>query len=204
MHLSGATVAAEFASVVEDFFVLILLSFVLARRQLLADPDVAAAFFVLDLLGMRALGRWSEVDERRTTADAVDLTVEGADATGIASFKECFPLRNGSSVVVAEVDLVATLPVMTALSILAKVLRLRARVLRRDEADDAFRAAANFARVTFAVPVTAVFEGLAVLVASSLVETGSVDQPEVALPSIAASSRRNDRSSISSANQLWI
>ena len=183
VNFAGATVAAEFASVVEDFLVLVLLTFVLTGRQLLADPDVAAAFLVLDLLRMRAFGRRREVDERRTAADAVDLSVEGADAAGITAFEEGLALRNRSSVVVAEVDFVATLPVVAAVSILAEVLRLRARVLRRDETNDALGAAADFPRVTFAVPVAAVFEGFAVLVASALVEARPVDKAEVALPS---------------------
>lgn len=119
----------------------------------------------------------------------MDLTAEGAHAPRVASLEEGLALRDGTAVVVAEVDLVATLPVMAALAVFAEVLRLRARVLRRHEADHALGAAADFTRVTFAIPVAAVLEGLAVLVARALVHARPVDQPEVALPSVAASSR---------------
>jgi len=186
VDFSGATVASQFAAVVEDLLVLILLTFVSARGKLLADPDVAAALFVLDLLRMRALGRRRQFDERRAPADAVDLAAEGADAPRVASLKEGLALRDRTPVVVAEVDLVATLPVMAALALFAEVLRLRARVLRRHEAHHALGAAADFTGVTLAIPVAAVLERLAVLVSRALVHARSVDQPEVALPSVAA------------------
>jgi len=56
VDFAGATVASQFAAVVENFLVLILLTLVRAGSKLLADPDVAASLLVLDLLRMRALG----------------------------------------------------------------------------------------------------------------------------------------------------
>lgn len=182
VDFTGAAVAAFFAAVVKDLLVLVLLSFVLTGRQLFADPNVAASFFVLDLLGMRAFRRGRKVDERRAPADALDLSVEGTDASRVASLEEGLALRNGSSVVVAKVDFVATLPVVAALAVLAEVLRLRARVLRRHETHDAFRAAADLARVTFAVPVASVLERLAVLVPSAFVQARPVDHAKIAFP----------------------
>ena len=184
VDFAGATVAAQLAAIVKDFFILVLLTFISTRRQLFADPDVAAAFLVLDLLRVRTLGRRRQIDERRTAADAVDLSAEGADAARVAALEEGLALRNGPAVVVAEVDFVATLPVMTAFAVFAEVLRLRAGVLRRHQADHAFGAAADFARVTLAIPVATVFEGFAVLIAGAFVKARTVDQPEVAFPSV--------------------
>jgi len=134
----------------------------------------------------------------------VNLPVEGADAAGVAALEEGFALRDRPTVVVAKVDLVATLPVVTTLAFFAEVLRLRARVLRRHEADYAFRAAADLSRVTFAVPVATVLERLAVLIPSPLVQAGPVDQPEVAFPPVATSGGGDDGGAVPSADKLGI
>ena len=80
--------------------------------------------------------------------------------------------------------LVATLPVMTAFPVFPEMFRLCASVLRRDEADDAFGAAADFPGVTFAVPITTVLERFAVLITSALIQTGTIDTSKIAFPSV--------------------
>ena len=62
VDVAGAAVAAQLASVVEDLLVFVLLALVLAGRAFLADPNVAAALLVLDLLGMRTFGRGRQID----------------------------------------------------------------------------------------------------------------------------------------------
>jgi hypothetical protein len=99
----------------------------------------------------------------------MNLAAEGANTSGVASLEEGFALWNRPSIVVAEVDLVTTLPVVTAFTLCLEVFRLRASVLRRHKTDDTLGAAADLPRVTLAVPVAAVLKGLPVLIPCPLV-----------------------------------
>jgi hypothetical protein len=99
---------------------------------------------------------------------------------------------------------VATLPVVATLSFLFEVFRFGTSVLRRNETHDAFGTAADLARVTFAIPVATIFERFPVLITFPFVHARTVDATEVTLPPVAASSRRYNGSSVSSANQFWI
>lgn len=48
--LSGTTIAAQLAAIIEDLLILVLLPLVGTRCALFTNPDVTTAVFILDLL----------------------------------------------------------------------------------------------------------------------------------------------------------